>query len=131
MFFKCLWKKITLTLYESSVLNLVLLVNAPFCSAFHHSLFLLRVCIISSLNSRFYWQWRSITNSWSSLKLMSIESVMPSSHLILCHPLLLLPSVFPSIRSGSFQMSQFTAFSKRPFISFPCITAPSCAHRHP
>ena len=39
----------------------------------------------------------SITNSWSLLKLMSIEPVMPSSHLILCHPLLL-PSVFPSIR---------------------------------
>ena len=40
----------------------------------------------------------SITNSWSLLKLMSIESVMPSSHLILCHPLLFLPSIFPSIR---------------------------------
>ena len=40
----------------------------------------------------------SITNSWSSLKLMSIESVMPSSHLMLCHPLLLLPSIPPSIR---------------------------------
>ena len=40
----------------------------------------------------------SITNSWSLLKLMSIESVMPSSHLILCHLLLLLPSIFPSIR---------------------------------
>ena len=40
----------------------------------------------------------SITNSWSSLKFMSIESVMPSNHLILCHPLLLLPSFFPSIR---------------------------------
>ena len=40
----------------------------------------------------------SITNSWSLLKVMSIESVMPSNHLILCHPLLLLPSVFPSIR---------------------------------
>ena len=40
----------------------------------------------------------SITNSWSSLKLMSIESVMPSSHLILCHPLLLLPPIPPSIR---------------------------------
>ena len=40
----------------------------------------------------------SITNSWSLLKLMSIESVMPSNHLILCHPLLLLPSVFPSLR---------------------------------
>ena len=40
----------------------------------------------------------SITNSWSLLKFMSIESMMPSNHLILCHPLLLLPSVFPSIR---------------------------------
>ena len=40
----------------------------------------------------------SITNSQSSLRLTSIESVMPSSHLILCHPLLLLPSIFPSIR---------------------------------
>ena len=40
----------------------------------------------------------SITNSQSILKLMSIESVMPSNHLILCRPLLLLPSVFPSIR---------------------------------
>ena len=37
-------------------------------------------------------------NSWSLPKLMSIESVMPSNHLILCHPLLLLPSIFPSIR---------------------------------
>ena len=40
----------------------------------------------------------SFTISWSLLKLMSIESVMPSNHLILCHPLLLLPSIFPSIR---------------------------------
>ena len=40
----------------------------------------------------------SITNSWNLPKLMSIESVMPSSHLILCRPLLLLPSIFPSIR---------------------------------
>ena len=40
----------------------------------------------------------SITNSWSSLRLMSIESVMPSNHLILCRPLLLLPPIPPSIR---------------------------------
>ena len=40
----------------------------------------------------------SITNSWSLLKLMSIESVMPSNHLILCRPVLILPSIFPSIR---------------------------------
>ena len=40
----------------------------------------------------------SITNARSLLKLISIESVMPSNHLILCHPLVLLPSIFPSIR---------------------------------
>ena len=40
----------------------------------------------------------SITNCWSLLKLMSFESVMPSNHLILCHPLLPPPSIFPSIR---------------------------------
>ena len=39
-----------------------------------------------------------ITNSWSLLKLMSIKSVIPSYHLILCYPLLLLPSIFPSIK---------------------------------
>ena len=42
--------------------------------------------------------WLSITNSWSLLKLMSIESVMPASHLILCRPLLLLPPIPPSMR---------------------------------
>ena len=46
-----------------------------------------------------------IVNSRSLIKLMSIQSVMPSNHLILCHPLLLQPSFFRSIRS--FQMSQF------------------------
>ena len=43
----------------------------------------------------------SITNTWSLLKLMSIELVMPSNHLILCHPLILLPSIIPSIRAFS------------------------------
>ena len=43
----------------------------------------------------------SITNSWRLLRLMSFESVMPSNHLILCRPLLLLPSIFPSIRAFS------------------------------
>ena len=50
----------------------------------------------------------SITNSWSLLKLMSIEAVMASNHLILCCPLLLLPSIFPSIRVFS-KVSQFFA----------------------
>ena len=49
----------------------------------------------------------SITNSWSLLKLMSITSVMPLNHLILCHPLLLHFQSFPA--SGSFQMCQFFA----------------------
>ena len=50
----------------------------------------------------------SITNSRSLSKLMSIESVMPSNHLILCHPLLLLPPILPSIRV--FPMSQHFAW---------------------
>ena len=45
--------------------------------------------------------WLSITNSWSLLKLMSIELVIPFNHHILCYPLLLLPSIFPSIRVSS------------------------------
>ena len=49
----------------------------------------------------------SITNSWSPPKPMSIVSAMPSNHLILCHPLLLWPSIFPSTRS--FQMSQLSS----------------------
>ena len=53
----------------------------------------------------------SIINSRSSLKLMSIESVMPSSHLILCHPLLLLPPIPPA--SGSFPMSQLLAWGSQ------------------
>ena len=51
----------------------------------------------------------SITNSWSLLKLMSIASVMPSNHLIFCHPLLLLPSIFPSIRV--FRWLKYWSFS--------------------
>ena len=50
----------------------------------------------------------SIINSWSLLKLMSIKSVMPSSHLILCHPFLLLPQSLPA--SGSFPVSQLFAW---------------------
>ena len=54
----------------------------------------------------------SITNFWSLPKLMSIESVMPSSHLILCRPLLLLPSIFPSIRGFSSESALRTTWPK-------------------
>ena len=47
----------------------------------------------------------SFTISWSLLKLMSIESMIPYSHLILCHPLLFLPSIFPSIRVFSNELA--------------------------
>ena len=65
----------------------------------------------------------SITNSWSLLKLMSIDLVMPSNHLILCHPLLLLPSVFPSIRVFSNESVLCMRWSK--YWSFSFSTSPS------
>ena len=60
----------------------------------------------------------SITNSRSLLKLMSIESVMPSNHLILCHPFLLLPSIFPSIRVFSNESTLRIRWPKYWSISF-------------
>ena len=54
----------------------------------------------------------SITNSQSSPKLISMESVMPSNHLSLCHPLLLLPSIFPSIRVFSNESALFMRWPK-------------------
>jgi len=65
----------------------------------------------------------SITNSRSLLKLMSIESMMPSSHLTLCHPLLLLPSIFPSIRVFS---NESALHIRRPkYCSFSFNVSPS------
>ena len=60
----------------------------------------------------------SVTNSWSLLKLMSIESVMPSNHLIHCRPLLLPPSVFPSIRFFSNESALRIRWPKYWSISF-------------
>ena len=60
----------------------------------------------------------SITSSQSLLKLMSIESVMPSNHLILCHPLLLQPSIFPSIRVFSSESVLHIRWSKYHSFSF-------------
>ena len=60
----------------------------------------------------------SIINSWSLLKLMSIESVMPSNHLILCHHLLLLPSIFPNIRVFSNELALRIRWPKYWSLSF-------------
>jgi len=63
----------------------------------------------------------SITNSWSSLRLTSIESVMPSSHLILCRPLLLLPPIPPSIRVFSNESTLRMSWPKYWSFSFSII----------
>ena len=69
----------------------------------------------------------SITNSWSSLRLKSIESVMPSSHLILCHPLLLLPPVPPSIRVFSNESTLRMRWSKYWSFSFSISPSNECS----
>ena len=63
----------------------------------------------------------SITNSWSSLRLTSIDSVMPSSHLILCRPLLLLPPIPPSIRVLSTESTLHMRWPKDWSFSFSII----------
>ena len=68
----------------------------------------------------------SITNSWSLLKLLSIESVMPSSHLILCRPLLLLPPIPPSIRVFSIESALCMRWPK--YWSFSFSISPSNEH---
>ena len=68
----------------------------------------------------------SITNSRSSLKLMSIVSVMPSNHLILCHPLLLMPSIFSSIRVFSTESALCIKWPK--YWSFSINISPSKEH---
>ena len=68
----------------------------------------------------------SITNSWSLPKLMSIESAMPSNHLILCHPLLLLPSIFPTIRVFSSESALPIRWPK--YWSFSFNISPSNEH---
>ena len=71
----------------------------------------------------------SITNSWSSLKFMSIESVMPFSHLILCRPLLLLPLIPPSIRVFSSESTLRMRWPK--YWSFSFSISPSKEHPGP
>ena len=83
---KCAIVLLTASHYESATLNLIQF--SPVQSLGCVWLFVTAACQIPL----------SITNSQSLLKLMSIESVMPSNHLIFCHLLLLLPLIFPSIR---------------------------------
>ena len=68
----------------------------------------------------------SITNSWNLLRLMSIKSVMPSNHLILCHPLLLLPLIPPSIRVFSNESALCISWPK--YWSFSFSISPSSEH---
>ena len=69
----------------------------------------------------------SITNSWSPPKPMSIESVVPSNHLILCCPLLLLPSIFPSIRVFSNESAPRITWTKYRSFNFNI----SSSNEHP
>ena len=94
-----------LALVNSAAMNIILLIS--FQSCVFISFRYIQFSSVQSLNSvlLFATPWTavrqaslSITNSRSPPKPKSIESVMPSNHLILCHPLLLLPSIFPSIR---------------------------------
>ena len=68
----------------------------------------------------------SFTISWSLLKLMFSESVMPSRHLVLCRPLLLLPSIFPSVRVFSNESALLTRWPK--YWSFSFIISPYNEH---
>ena len=68
----------------------------------------------------------SITNSWSPPKPVSIKSMMPSNHLILCQPLLLLPSIFPSIRAFSNESAICIRWPK--YCSFSFNISPSSEH---
>ena len=70
--------------------------------------------------------WSSITNSQSLLRLMSIESLMPSNHLVFCRPLLLLPSIFPSIRVFSNESALRIRWPK--YWSFSFNISPSKEH---
>ena len=96
-------------MYLSQAINLFLHIISPSDSSVQYNIFQISLSVSSVQSLSRVWlfatPWTaasqaslSITNSHSPPKPMSIESVMPSNHLILCRPLLLLPSIFPSIR---------------------------------
>ena len=83
-----------------------------------------RVCLFATPWTAARQPFLSITNSRSLLKLIFIESVMPSNHLVLCHPLLLLPSILPSIRVFSNELAlrirwpKYWSFSISPCLEY-------------
>ena len=85
-----------------------------------------RVRLFASLWTAAHQASLSITNSWNLLRLMSIESVMPSNHLILCRPFLLLPSIFPNIRVFSSESALRIRWPK--YWSFSFTISPSNEH---
>ena len=84
---------------------------------------LTRVRLSATLWTAAHWSLLCIASYRSFLKLMSIESVIPSNHLILCHPLLLLPSIFPSIRVFSNELALCIRWPK--YWSFSFSISPS------
>ena len=96
---KCLgYISLKATVVLVQLLNPVQLFTTPWTAAHQASLF--------------------FTISWSSLKLMSTESVIPSNHLVLCHPLLFLPSIFPRIRVFSNELALHIRWPKYWSLSF-------------
>ena len=94
---------------------------------------MVQFCLVASCVWLFATPWTaahqatlSSTISWTLLKLMSTESVMPSNHLILCRPLLLLSSIFPSIRDFSNKSAFHTRWPK--YWSFSFSISPSNEH---
>ena len=108
---KCAIVLLTASHYESATLNLIQF--SPVQSLGCVWLFVTAACQIPL----------SITNSQSLLKLMSIESVMPSNHLIFCHLLLLLPLIFPSIRIFSNKSTLHVKWQN--YWNFTCSISPS------
>ena len=113
-------------------INLFVCVPVPNCSDYCSFAVYCEISSVQSLSrvQLFMTPWTaarqaslSITNSWSLPKLMSIESVMPSNHLILCRPLLLMPSIFPSIRVFSNESVLSIRWPK--YWSFSFSTSPS------
>ena len=103
-----------------------LIVMLPLKGKFNSIQSLSRVRLFVTLWTSAHQASLSITSSQSLLKFMFIESVMPSNYLILCHPLLLLPSIFPSIRVFSSELVLCIRWPK--YWSFSFSISPSNEH---